>query len=155
MKDKGFTLIELIVALAVFVLILSMGLPSMAAYRERKQVDTIDLRLSQALEYAKLQVLLRGEPLVLGPIPGERNFNRGTALYRAAKFGVDTNTKEPLHEWFWSYPNVAVDWHGSRNAYLVFTPELSEGMMNGTFTIKGQFSKKKLVINRVGRVRSS
>lgn len=148
-NSRGISLIELIIALAIIALIASLSLPSLNVLIQKNQLENLSHDLKAALQFARLQAVLRGEKLCLNP---QHDWSSGMHLcvdnpeHRCRKNGI-------LYQWQWFYHGLQVDWRGflSKN-YLLFSPNMGSNTLNGVFYLRNQSAEKKLVINRLGRV---
>ena len=64
---RGFTLVELVVALAVLAIMLAVALPSFRALRERQQALAAFHSLTVALAQARMAAIQRGRPVTVCP----------------------------------------------------------------------------------------
>jgi len=69
-RTKGFTLIELLVALAVFVILITLAVPSFTRSVQGSRADTEVGDLQRALNYARLEAIDRGITTRLRPSAG-------------------------------------------------------------------------------------
>jgi type IV fimbrial biogenesis protein FimT len=67
MKRNGFTLVELMIALSIMGVLLSVALPGMAAMVERQRLRMAVFDLLGAVELARSQALARGTQVLLAP----------------------------------------------------------------------------------------
>jgi type IV fimbrial biogenesis protein FimT len=148
-NSKGISLIELIIALTLIALVASLGFPALNALIQKNRLDNLSHDLKAALQFARLQAVLRGEKLCLSPL---HDWSNGMHLcvdnpkHRCQKRGI-------LYQWRWFYHGFQIDWRGflSKN-YLLFSPDMGSNTLNGVFYLRNQQAEKKLVINRLGRV---
>ena len=146
----GMTLIELLICLAIFSIVWFFSLPSSSELTDRNQIECVKNDIESALQYAKMQSMLRNETLLIMSLPNEQNWSHGIAVFS----GADLSNLKPLHMWPWHFKNIQVLWKGfqSRN-YLRFATGINHYATNGHFLIQGQYSAVKLVINRFARLR--
>lgn len=69
-RASGFTLIELMVALAVFGIMLAVGIPSLKVFLERSELTTETNRFVGALSAARVEAVKRNLAVVLCPSKG-------------------------------------------------------------------------------------
>jgi len=81
-RSHGFTLIELLITLAVFALLLMVGLPSMTTWLQNQQIRASAEGLQAGLQFARTEALRRNAPvrfqLVDTFTPACVLFDRGT-----------------------------------------------------------------------------
>lgn len=66
----GFTLVELMVVLAVFVVVFSVAVPGMAEFTARNQLVATRSAFSTAVALARSEAVKRNRPVVLQPMAG-------------------------------------------------------------------------------------
>lgn len=145
---KGLTLFEILIVLLIVSIVAAFGLPFTARSYYVPTFSLIQKEIEQAIDYGIQESHVLGEPLRLVPLQNQ-NWTSGLRLVRESK------EQFTLHLWQWPNFLAHVTWHGFlSNAYLRFTPELSQMAVNGYFTIESpEGIKSKLIINRVGRLR--
>jgi type IV fimbrial biogenesis protein FimT len=62
-RSHGFTLVELMITLAVFALLLMVGLPSMTTWLQNQQIRTSAEGLQAGLQFARAEALRRNAPV--------------------------------------------------------------------------------------------
>jgi type IV fimbrial biogenesis protein FimT len=62
-RSYGFTLIEIMITLAVFALLLAVGLPSMTIWLQNQQIRTSAEGLQAGLQFARAEALRRNAPV--------------------------------------------------------------------------------------------
>ncbi|KZX50375.1 hypothetical protein A3709_11525 [Halioglobus sp. HI00S01] len=67
LAQAGFTLIELLVSLIIVAVLLAISLPGFERLSTRYQMRTIALQLHSAMEYARVESIIRGAPVELCP----------------------------------------------------------------------------------------
>ncbi len=67
MKARGFTLVELLTVLAVLALLLSVGLPDLAAMVAHQQLRASVFDLLSAVNHTRSEAISRGMPVLLVP----------------------------------------------------------------------------------------
>lgn len=66
-KVKGFTLLELLITLAVLAIVLGLGLPAMAEWRRQAQATALRHTLVHALQYSRKQAVHLQTTITLCP----------------------------------------------------------------------------------------
>jgi type IV fimbrial biogenesis protein FimT len=69
-RGRGFTLVELMVVLAVFVVIFSVAVPGMSEFTASNQVVATRSAFSAAVSLARSEAVKRNRPVVLQPLAG-------------------------------------------------------------------------------------
>ncbi|MDP3704643.1 MAG: GspH/FimT family pseudopilin [Legionellaceae bacterium] len=153
--QSGITLIELLIYLSLVGMFFCLTTPFSSSFYKKNQNQVIADGIKNAVRYAKLQAIVRGERLLLTHRVGTEDWSSGMALY------VETlsSKKQPiagelLYEWLWPMSASRVVWNGFQSKhYLRFGPNLSQSIVNGTFVIDGNgLNPIRLVVNRMGRV---
>ncbi len=93
-RIRAFTLIEIIIALALILLILSVGLPSMTGQTRMRKLQTAYDRFDAFVAKAQQQSARDGKPYVLAWT------SKGTVRLVAAAASDDTGKKIPLVDTF-------------------------------------------------------
>ncbi|MFJ4197031.1 GspH/FimT family pseudopilin [Pseudomonas sp. NPDC089534] len=70
LRTKGFTLVELLVAVAVFVILVTMAVPAFTRSVQGSKADTEVGDLQRALNYARLEAIDRGVTTRIRPTAG-------------------------------------------------------------------------------------
>lgn len=81
LRTKGFTLIELLIALAIFVILITLALPSFTRSIQSSRADTEMGDLRRAINYARLEAIDRGTTLRLRPSAGGSVWTGELAVY--------------------------------------------------------------------------
>lgn len=69
-RSRGLTLIELMIALAVGVVLMSLAVPSFSTYLQRNRLKAVALGLEQDLREARFEAVRRGQPVHLNFMAG-------------------------------------------------------------------------------------
>lgn len=64
-RDQGFTLVELMVTLAILVILLALGVPAMQGFLASRQVAGKADALASAMRYARSEALKRAQPVTI------------------------------------------------------------------------------------------
>ncbi len=159
MKTRGFTLLELMVALAVLSLLLAMGVPAFGNLLDDQRMDSGVSSLLHSVHFARTEAARRNRFVTMAPIDG--NWNNGWLTF------IDRN-----HDGLYDltdvliqaeYPARSQQLHVNANiaTYLRYNAQgeselLNGGFQSGTFSFCPQQAGRdgrRLIINRVGRAR--
>ena len=81
LRTKGFTLIELLIALAIFVILITLAVPSFTRSIQSSRADTEMGDLRRAINYVRLEAIDRGTTLRLRPSAGGSVWTGELAVY--------------------------------------------------------------------------
>lgn len=147
LKLRAYTLIELLLGLALLAILLFFSLPFASSMHQKNQIQVIKNDIKSAIRFAKTHALMSGKNVILAPLQHSVDWSSGMLLYLPEN--------KLLHEWRWQAPGIHVAWHGFQsNHYLLFSADASQNAVNGYFEIHDNMNQKvTLVLNRLGRVR--
>ncbi|WP_263260275.1 GspH/FimT family pseudopilin [Pseudomonas sp. RIT-PI-S] len=109
---KGFSLIELLITVAVMVIAVTVVIPSFSGLIARNRADADMAEIARALGYARLEAINRGQRVRILPVPGQlwagqlevmvMNTNSDIvrmlpALSGSAALGVTANSATPAN----------------------------------------------------------
>jgi prepilin-type N-terminal cleavage/methylation domain-containing protein len=147
---QGLTLIELLISLAIIAVLMTFGMSFWPIFHQRHQVSVVVDEITLAINTARVEALLTGEPLIIKPLSAKLNWSHGLVVVAENEYKL----ARVIHEWGWLNKGVNVEWHGFQSPhYLRFNNDIRHNSTNGYFIIKSRFEQKKLVVNRLGRVR--
>ncbi|MGH1448182.1 MAG: GspH/FimT family pseudopilin [Pseudomonadaceae bacterium] len=156
---RGFTLIELTVALAVVSILIGIGIPGFGRMVDQQRMSTGLNNLALGLSVTREEAVRMNRTLTLAPVSG--NWNSGWVIFidkdnDGAPGASDTVLRE-------SPPDTRLHIHANRpvSKYVRFnahgqTELLNGGFQAGTFRFcpaRAGAEGRKLVINQVGRWR--
>jgi len=78
---KGFTLIELLVAIAILLMLLTLGVPAFTRSTQTTRADTEIADLRRTLNYARLEAIERGNTTRVRPTAGGDVWSGELAIY--------------------------------------------------------------------------
>ena len=156
---RGFTLLELMAALVVLGILLSVGLPAFNTMIDRQRMDSAVEALVRGLNFTRMEAVRRNRPVTISPIDGDWNLGWRILIDRNDNGSHDdgeTVLREDIA------PAVAFI-HANKpvSRYVRFNARgesilLNGGFLAGTFRFCPQEASSKgraLIINRVGRMR--
>lgn len=145
LSSRGFTLLELLLSLAVISFIILLGVSSSSEWIKQNQSQLLRDELKAALHYAKLQAIIQQRTLTLEALYDDHNWAKGMVLKSAQQI---------VHQWKWDYPNWHLCWKGIHGEQtLQFSNYPHQAMDNGRFIMLDSKGKRvwSLVVNRIGR----
>lgn len=156
-KRNGFSLIELLVTLAVLAIALSLTAPGFGRLLEEHRLQVATQELQSALNQARTTAVLSGQPVSIAALDG--NWEQGWTLF------VDRNNngiREPSEQLLATHAAISpitVIPDSTSRRYVHYTPGGYSAQPNGAFH-SGHFvlcastqSAARIVINRAGRIR--
>ncbi|WP_019626001.1 GspH/FimT family pseudopilin [Thioalkalivibrio sp. ALJT] len=111
-RPQGFTLVELMVTIAVFAVLASIAVPSFRFIIENNRVTTAANELTTAFNYARSEAVRRGLPVSVCPLDGA--WADGWQVVRSEGCGGDL-----LREWTELPTRVTITASGT-DSYLAF-----------------------------------
>lgn len=145
-NTAGLALLELMGVLAIMAVVFCASIPLWTDLFKKNQSDIVVNQIKNAIQTAKIQALLRGEPIILSKLQGTDDWSKGMQL-------STQETQQALQEWYWK-PSISVEWQGFQSkTYLRFSPVLRENITNGQFIIRNVNQQIRLIVNRLGNVK--
>lgn len=143
-RNAGFTLVELLVGVAVFALLATFAIPSFKSLVKSNQLSTATNGMIGAIQYARSEAAVRGVAVKLC-----NSANSLKACNSSDKWGnswvvMDTSTNKVIRAFAEASSDaVIVQSPGGKVKDLVFKPNGSiDGFLAGTGTKKFTFSSK-------------
>ncbi|MFJ4495020.1 GspH/FimT family pseudopilin [Pseudomonas atacamensis] len=81
LRTKGFTLVELLVAIAVFLILITLAVPAFTRTIQSSRADTEVGDLQRAINFARLEAINRGVTTRLRPTAGGNVWTGELAVY--------------------------------------------------------------------------
>ena len=78
---KGFTLIEMLVAIAILLILLTLAVPAFTRSTQTTRADTEIADLRRALNFARLEAIDRGNTIRMRPTTGDDVWSGELAVY--------------------------------------------------------------------------
>ncbi|NQD37699.1 prepilin-type N-terminal cleavage/methylation domain-containing protein [Permianibacter sp. IMCC34836] len=163
-KAQGFTLVEMLMALAIGSVTLTVGVNSMQDLVTRQRVDAYTGNILQSIHSARQHAILKHQPVtVCASEDGQTcndNWSTGHLLFidHNGNRELDEND-EILNHINGSSPKDPVHWRSFRVAdTLQFLPTGMTSHQNGTFTVCGLGKAdhaRAVIITKMGRPRMS
>lgn len=151
MRTKGFSLIELVVALSIIMMCSLIGISTQALIFHKNEHQVLIDDIKTAIQYAKTQAVILNHPVVLAPIEKAQGWSLGMVLSHHHK-----EQEEILYQWSWHHPNWSIQWVGAGHEDLItLSNNPYAAMSNGRFTLTNQKTRESVVIilNKLGRMR--
>lgn len=171
MKQSGVTLLELIVVLAIFGILLVIGMPSFAAYTSNSRLTSATNALVSSLLLARSEAIKRNSRVVLCKSANglacsiSGGWHQGWVVFHDANNNADLDTGEAvvLHQAELS-GGVRLTGNAPVSRYVSYAPAGATQMITGAFqagtlTVCLQFpaqnTGRKVIISSTGRPRMS
>ena len=138
-NNHGFTLLELLIALVLASIVLSLAIPAWKEFTQKTRAQLITLELENSIAYARLQAVINYTIILINPI--NNNYQNGWEVSEAS-------TSKMLKK----YPATSIIIKTSNFSHanqITIRPDGMTNGSNGRFIIGHYYS---LIINRGGRV---
>lgn len=132
----GFTLLELLVTLAIVGILLSISLPSYQHFSNQLQAKLITERITESLDFARLEALLLKTSTEIKPI--NNNYQNGWEIFDSHKI-LKIYPPSPV--------SITTQQLSRKNTITFQSNGMSEGS-NGSFVVDQTY---KITLNRGGR----
>jgi type IV fimbrial biogenesis protein FimT len=163
-RDSGYTLVELLVALAVAAILVTVAVPGFAGLLAEQRVITTTNRFISALNLARTEAIRRGGRVTLcasadgmtcGPADG---YGDGWLVVDGPAPGRPLASVTEILRVFEPTGGIAVEGNGSMATYVSFMPtgeprQIGGARQMGTVTVCGGSRGRRVVISRTGRPR--
>ncbi len=155
MKKTGFTFIELIITLAIFLILATLSIPWWRHFIVEHRMDVFFNRVTNAIYVTRLTAISRGEMVSLC---GSADLKSCDGNWQTGMITIISATKKVVRQ----YPGLALGyrliWRSSLglNISLNFTADGFTQGQQGTFYLcppAGQSMARRVIVNRTGRLR--
>lgn len=159
MRCRGFTLIEIMVAIAVLAILLSIGLPAFGSLIDNQRMDSSVNSLLRSINQTRTEATRRNRHITMAPLSGD--WSNGWNIFIDANNNGALDAGEiVLHE---ELPARVHHVHVNSPlaSYLRYNAQGESELLNGGFQ-SGTFSfcpneaaakGRQVIINRIGRAR--
>lgn len=159
MRCRGFTLIEIMVALAVLAILLAVGLPAFGGLIDSQRMDSNANSLLRSINQTRTEATRRNRHVTMAPLSGD--WSNGWTIFIDANNNGELDAGETvLHE---EQPARVHHVHVNSPlaSYLRYNAQGESELLNGGFQ-SGTFSfcphepgatGRQVIINRIGRAR--
>ena len=155
--EKGVTLIELLVALSVLAILLTVGVPSLAGFVSSQKLDSTVQLLKDSYSQARYEAVTRQQSVTLCPLDvasGSCGNSWSEGVFSYLDLNGD-NSYDSLQDTLLrqnEFPSgVLVDY--KKRLKIKLSPRGTTGD-TGTFTVKISGDEKVLVVSGMGRIRN-
>lgn len=150
MTLKGFTLLELILTLAIATILILFATQNLSAFIYKNEKECLIQEIEKIVQYAKMQALSSESQLILSPLT---RWSQGMVL---RQLNPQTHALDIVHQWQWTHPHWQVEWQGAHSSKeIIFSNNLHQAMINGQFILINTqtHTQTTLILNKLGRIR--
>ncbi len=163
MNNKGFSLIEIIITIAILGILSSYALPSFSHLLSRNQQRSVLFQLFRHHQLARSEAIKRNQSIILCKSSNARQCNPAADWHEGWIIFADTDNNRLLNgteSLIYSYQGqnykLSVNYRGfGSHNYIRYFPD-GHSSTNGTFVLCSRddsVSAKSLIISRTGRAR--
>lgn len=161
-KDRAFTLIELMIGLAVTAVLLAMAIPAFQGLRQEQMLRGAQSEFLTALHHARQAAITRNHRVSLCPSPGGRDclakgtWHRGWLIFQDLDADRVPDPGEPVIARHGALERPLSLTSSRYRRVITFQPTGTAGGSNATFTVcAGPDAERAatVVLSRLGRIR--
>jgi len=167
MRRRGFTLVELLVVLAVSAILLAIAIPGYANFMNYNRLVAVTNDLVSSLQLARSEAIKRGirvtvckssTPMESAPVCDEEaNWQQGWLVFVDDGIKGVLDIGDQILKVHGETPGGAVMTVTNYSTYASYLPsgvsQGPNGLGNGTFYVCVAGSKRSIIINQTGRIR--
>ena len=159
MASRGFTLVELLIALVVLGILISIGMPAFGNMIDQQRMDSGLSALTGSLNMAKQEAVRRNRPVTLTAIEGD--WNNGWRMFLDNNSNGQLDENEKLLRELAVDAVLRIDANTPVSRYVRFNGRGESQLLNGGFQagtfrfcpkVAGEHGRR-VTINQVGRWR--
>lgn len=158
---QGFTLLELVIVMATFVVLLLVAAPSMRAWQQNQRMEAAVHALHQDLITARSQAIMIGDRVTVcpgNPVTGctdDSNWNRGWLVFRDLNDDGRYSATEPVIRVSGDIEQITIT-SAARRPDFIFRANGTAPGSNGSVRFcdsRGPEYAQRIVISNLGRIR--
>lgn len=156
-KPNGFTLLELLITLAILAIILSIAVPGFSELIERNRLQAATHELRNALGHTREMAVLRQRPISI--VATDRDWAKGWSIFVDDNNNGIQDAGETVLLVHPSLTGIRVQTDATSRRYIHYTPRGNSIQPSGAFhaghlSLCGNTqSGYRIVINKAGRIR--
>jgi type IV fimbrial biogenesis protein FimT len=157
-KLSGFSLIELLIVLAIVGVIASIGIPLTGEMLANQRLQMAELHLQHLIQFARDSAINQESTIIICPssdkLQCSHDWNQPIMIFLAPEGATERDHDAPLLRMSDPITQGKLTWAGfPQSLTLSFNPDGFSANQNGTFQYCLNHEGWKLVINRLGRIR--
>lgn len=175
LPERGFTLIEVIVVVALIAILMSMAVPSLATFQRNSELRATASGFLAAVQSARAEAMKRGVDTYMVPVTNKNDDNNGNNWANGWLIYADNDRSQSLtgndvvimqtgpiavKTKVTSNATDASEFAGGAGKFIRFNgggfPLAMDGSFRGgaiEFTVIGSTERRRVVLNAVGRTR--